>query len=163
MSLSSPVPPKVYSYGLLLSKSFDQSDLLSDTFPSLDAIGHLHINGDNQSVSSFARDHGIPLTIWPLTGSRCAPWAISRVVESSDAVYIFADEGSKSAKLAVEACEKRAKNDAAFKWKKISFDPITIWKNRVFKAKEILACATTDDLKLEGNLWMKSVGKALES
>ena len=163
MSLSSPVPPRQFTYGLLVSKAFDHADLLTESFPSLDAIGHLHTNGENAIVSAFARDHGIPLTVWPLTGSRCAPWAISRVVESSDAVYIIADAESTSAHLAVETCEKRAARDERFKWKLIPFEPVGVWKARCFKAKEILACATPEDAKQEGNLWMKSVGKALDS
>lgn len=163
MSLSTPVPPPQFNYGVLVSKAFDHADLLTSTFPSLDAIAHLHTAGENATVLQFVRDYGLTLTCYPVTGGKCAPWAISRVVEASDAVYVIADEGSKSARLAVETCERRAKSDEKFRWKLIHFDPVECWRNRVNKAKEILACATPDDASMETNQWFKSVGKALDS
>lgn len=166
MSLSTPIPPKQFSYGILTSKSFDDPDLLFSLFSGhFDSVAHIYTNAatdpDADLVSRFCRQNGIPYTVFPIIGHRNQPWAISRIVENSDAVYIIADEESQSAALAVKECERKGAKDSAFKWKLIPFEPAVRWKMRVFRAKEILACMSKEELK--DSLWAKSVGKALES
>lgn len=161
MSLAHPTPAKIFSYGIIASSGFDDKNLLPELFEGhLNSIGHIYTNGANPFVLDFARNYGIPHTVFPLTAHRSLPWSTSRIVEASDAVYVIANEESKSAKIVLEQCERRAKKDAKFKYKLVGFDSVGFWKGKVFKAKEILACATPEDGAR--NLWMNSVGEALE-
>lgn len=148
MSLETPPPVKTYRLGVVAAKNLDDpsflSDLISENVP---AISHLYTNGANALVTDFAREHGIPYTVFPLNGGRSLPWSNSRIVETSDFVYVIGTTSSKSAGQAVAACVA-----AKVKHRLISYDPCTHWRERVQAMGAALAVITPADAARIGGL-----------
>lgn len=136
MSLDTPKPVKKWPIGVIVSRSFDNPDLLVDILsPHIEQIEHVHTNGSQPGaklVEDFCRDNKLVYTVWPST--RHAFYANGRVIENSSFVYIITDGHSKSAKQAEEEC--RAK---PVKYKVLHYDPATAWKQKVEWAREVLA------------------------
>lgn len=135
MSLDSPVPPKQWPVGIIVSRSFDNPDLLPDCIGEhIASISHIHTNGaqpGSKLVEDFCRDSKIPYTVHPSTIH--AFTANNEVVDASAFVYIVSDGKSKSAKNAEERCVAKG-----IKHKVLHYDPVNEWKKKVEWANEIL-------------------------
>lgn len=134
MSLDSPKPIKKWPIGVIVSRSFDNPDLLVDILsPHIDQIEHVHTNGSQPGaklVEDFCRDNKLVYTVWPST--RHAFYANGRVIDNSRFVYIITDGHSKSAKQAETECIAKP-----IKFKVLHYDPVTAWKQKVEWAREI--------------------------
>lgn len=135
MSLTTQTPPKQWPVGIIVSRSFDNPDLLSDCIGEKIAhISHIHTNGaqpGSKMVEDFCRDNKIPYTVHPSTIH--AFTANNEVVDSSVFVYIVSDGKSKSAKNAEERCAAKGTRS-----KILYYDPVNDWKRKVESANEIL-------------------------
>lgn len=154
MSLSTNAP--TFRLGILASKDFDSPQLLEDLFGAKrDQIAHVYTNGANDLITSFARSHGIPFTVYPVAGGRGLPASTRDIVDASEVVVIIASPESKSAEQIAEACAAKAARDETFTWRVHPFEPINHWREKVCKVAEILACMQTDELK--DSAWAKQV------
>ena len=135
MSLTTPTPIKQWPVGIIVSRSFDNPDLLPDCIAEKIAlISHIHTNGaqpGSKLVEDFCRDSKIPYTVHPSTIH--AFTANNEVVDSSAFVYIVSDGKSKSAKNAEERCAAKG-----IKFKVLHYDPVNDWKRKVEFANEVL-------------------------
>ncbi len=136
MSLDTPKPTKKWPIGVIVSRSFDNPDLLVDILsPHIDQIEHVHTNGSQPGaklVEDFCRDNKLTYTVWPST--RHAFYANGRVIDNSRFVYIITDGNSKSAKQAETECAAKP-----IRCKVLHYDPVTAWKQKVEWAREVLA------------------------
>lgn len=136
MSLDSPKPVKKWPIGVIVSRSFDNPDLLVDILsPHIEHIDHVHTNGSQPGaklVEDFCRDNKLVYTVWPST--KHAFYANGRVVDNSSFVYIITDGKSKSAKQAEAECVAKP-----IRFKVLHYDPVTAWKQKVEWAREVLA------------------------
>jgi hypothetical protein len=132
MSIQTIQPPKTYRLGIIASKSFDDPDFLEKHLSEVvSKISHINTNGINSLSENFAKDYGIPYTVFPIC-SRSAPWSNSRIIENSDFVYIISTPDSKNSKLAKEECERKK-----IKYKFFIHDSISFWKNKVKELQEV--------------------------
>lgn len=136
MSLSSPVPPRKWPIGIIVSRSFDNSDLLTTVLSQhIESISHVHTNGSqpgSKLVEDFCRDNKLTYTVHPST--RHAFVANNEVIDRSSFVYIITDGQSKAAKHAEEQCAAKP-----VKFRVLHYDPVTAWKQKVEWAREILS------------------------
>lgn len=163
MSLSDPKPVKTFKLGIVAAKSLDDFGFLFELLhENLSAISHINTNGANPLIQSFAMDHGIPYTVYPITAGRGLPLSTRDVVTASEFVYIISTPESKSSKQIEKVCQQwKAEQPDTFKgYKVIEYDPVTHWKTKVYKVCEILACMTNEDKAK--NLWADSILKELE-
>lgn len=146
-------PPSKLNVGIIASKNFDDPDFLEDLFfGKIDKIGHINTNGANYLILDFARENGIIYTVYPIN-CRSLPWSNSRIIESSDFVFIISNENSKSARLAEEECKKeKSKNKRNFNYKIVSFNPVENWKAKVEKIKQITDSFTDEQLNQNNSL-----------
>jgi hypothetical protein len=144
-----------FNLGIIASKNLDDPEFLNDLLgEKLDKIGHLFLNGANSLVTDFARENGVTYTVFPIN-KRSLPWSNSRIIESSDFVFIIASDESKSAKSAEEECQKRAAKEGInnlglkrkFAYKVVGFEPISHWRDKICKISEVLAATTKEDLE----------------
>lgn len=159
MALSTTQPIRQYNLGIICSKNFDNPDFLFDLLnKNLVAIKHIYTNGANQLVTDFAKENGISYTVYPIN-CRSLPWSNSRIIESSEFVFILGDEESKSAKIANEDCERHKIKNPKFSYRFVKFDPIQPWKQKVIEINEIINLISKEDL--EKNDALKAIAKAL--
>lgn len=145
MSLSTPQPaPPQYPVAILAAGSLDNPDFLDATVPELAraSISHIYTNGANPLVARFAADHGIPLTIFPLTGGRNLLWSTGRILEVAAFVYVVGDAESDSAEKIVKACVERGTPHREY-----LYEPAIYWKERVEKAREVLAAISDNHIR----------------
>ena len=151
MSLTTPTPIKTYNLGIIASKSFDDRDLIPDIFlGKVSEIEHVYTNGVSPIVLDWCTSEGIPYTVYPIVGGKTLPWSLSNVIDASAFILIIADENSKSAKQAVEACVKKGK-----KYKFVSFEPAEYWREKLCKVAEVIAVMTPEDKERNG--WVKAI------
>jgi hypothetical protein len=162
MSLTvAPPPVPTFSYGIITSASFDAPHILIDLFTGkFESVGHIYTNDATELVYRFACSNGFPTTTYPIHGGRSLPWSLANVIGASDAVYIIADEESKSAGMAAVLCERRAKRDEKFKWKIIPFDAAAHWREQVGRVDEIIQSITQDDMR--ANPTLAAIAKVLK-
>lgn len=138
MSLQSE---RKYRIGIIMSKGFDDPDFLPNRLgPHAGDILIVSTNGVNPLVTEFCQANGIIYTVYPI--SRTAPWSNSRIIESSDKVYILTTAGSHNAGLAVKECEKQGK-----KFEIVEREQVFAWKDKVSKAREVLDAIPEEDIK----------------
>lgn len=156
MSLHNPiVPVKQFPVGIISAKNLDDPDFLSKiTEGYIQQINHIYTNNANKLVYDFAFEHGIPLTVFPITGDRNLLWSIARIVENSKFVYIVATPDSKSAQHAKESCDQKS-----IKYRVYDFEPCNHWKEKVFKIAEIVAASTSEDK--EKSEFLRAVDKII--
>lgn len=156
MSLApAPQPPKQYPVGIVASKSLDDPAFIGDLIGgNVAAISHLYSNGANPLVATFAADHGIPHTIFPLTGGRSFPWALSQILDHVQFVYIIGDERSHGSEQAAAACLKRD-----IKHKEATYEAVDNWRGKVGKVAEILEVIPKEDVA--ANEWAKAIAKVV--
>lgn len=159
MSLSTIEPIRQYNLGIICSKSLDNPDFLFDLiYKNLAVIKHIYTNGANSLVTDFAKENGISYTVYPIN-CRSLPWSNSRIIESSEFVFILCDDDSKSAKLAKDDCEKHRLKNPKFSYKIVKFDPIQPWKQKMVEVTEIINLIPKEDL--EKNEALKAIAKIL--
>ncbi len=152
MSLTTPPQVKQYRLGVIAAKTLDDPGYLDELLgDKTETISHLYSNGANPFVAQFAADHGLPLTTFPLTGGRSLPWAISRIIENSDFVYIIGTPQSKSAGQAATECELRK-----VKHRLIQFEPCQYWKDKAMDVAEFITAMTAEDVERAGP-WLTAV------
>ncbi len=143
MSLSTTEQVKQFEVGVILSRNFDNGEILdSNLGPHLAQISHVHTNAPEPGgvvLEKFARSNGLPLTIWPT--SQHAFVSVNKVLEHSKFIYIITDGKSKVAQMAAEECKKKN-----LKHKIIQYDPCEFWREKVCKIEEILSAATNEEL-----------------
>lgn len=155
MSLAAPVPPKQYPIAILASTSLEDETLIPTLLgENITAVSHIYTNGANSLVTQFAASYGIAFTIYPLTGGASLPGSTNAILEHVRFAYVIVDGASKSGKLIIETCEKKA-----IQHKVVKFDPVDYWRFKVHKAREILAGATKEDVA--ASVHLQSVVKAL--
>lgn len=157
MSLSAPVKPDQFAIAILASTSLEDPILIPSLLgENLAAVSHIYTNGANPLVARFAAEHGIAFTIHPLTGGSSLPASTNAILDTENLAfaYVIVDEGSKSGKLVVDACEKKG-----IEHKVIRFDPVDYWRGQVCKVREILDAATKDDIA--ASLHLQSIAKAV--
>jgi hypothetical protein len=160
MSLTNTPPVPQYSLGLLCAKDFDSRDTLWDLLGTkLETIRHVYTNGVNALVTDFCREHGLPFTVYPVSGGKGLPWSTREVVDASEVVLIIATPASKSAAQVAEVCVARAKVDPAFKWRTIEHEPIAPWKAKVCQVAEIMEGMSPEDLA--ASPWAESVARVV--
>ncbi len=160
MSLETVEQPKRYHVAIIAPKSFDDPDFIEDMIgDKLANVAHIHTNGANSLVATFAMENGITHTVHPITGGRGLPASTRDIVDHTDFVYIISTQDSKSAAQVVKACESRAAKEPKFKWRVAPFDPITKWREKVGKIAEILARMPEEDR--EKNEFTKAAWGAL--
>jgi hypothetical protein len=162
MSLSDPKPVKTFKLGVIASKSLDDPGFLPDLLgDKTDVISHIYTNGANPLVTSFALEHGIPYTVYPITAGRGLPLSTRDIVMASEFVYIISTPDSKSASQVEKVCAQwLAERPDVFKgFKVLEYDSISHWKGKVCKAAEILACMSKEDTEKNG--WFHSIMKAI--
>lgn len=153
-----------FNLGVIASKNLDDGEFLNNLLgEKLDKIGHLFLNGANSLVTDFARENGVTYTVFPIN-KKSLPWSNSRIIESSDFIFIIASDDSKSAKSAEEECKKRVEKEAGnqaikrkFAYKVVMFEPISHWRDKVCRISEVLTATTKEDL--EKNSALKAIYK----
>lgn len=139
MSLT-PAAPKQFRYAILSAKNFDDPSFLAEQIgANLANIGHIYTNGANRLVEDFARENGIPCTVYPIQGSNLLT-STHLILNAVDAAYIIDAEGSKSAGQIKAMCEEKGVG-----YKLFPFEPCSHWKLKVCRAQEILAAADEKD------------------
>lgn len=158
MSLSNP--PSKFNLGVIAAKNLDDPEFLDNLLSkNIDRIAHIYTNGANQLVINYARENGIICTIYPIN-SRCIQWSNSKIMESSDFVFLISNEDSKSTKLAEEECEKEvAKNKRKFSYRVVCFDPVSNIKNKLAKIKEVIDTMKEDEV--DQNTHLKAIKKII--
>ncbi len=142
MSLNAPAPVRTFRVGIIAAKNLDDPQFLPDLVgENLGAIEHLYTNGANALVTDFARENGIPCTVFPIAGGRGLPWSTSRVIFHSEFVYIIATPESKSTPQVAGACEAKGT-----KYKVVPYEPLARWKQSVEKTREIISAMSKDEL-----------------
>lgn len=158
MSLENTQPAHTYRLGLLCSRDFDSRDLLDDMLGAkLATISHLYTNGVNALVTDWARENGLPYTVYPISGGRGLPASTRDVVEASDVVLIIASAESKSAEQIATICRDRAARERrahealpdnpepVFKWRLQEYEPINHWRAKVQQVAEIVEAVPEDE------------------
>ena len=154
MSLETVTPIKQHRLGIVAAKNLDDSGFLEELLgENISVISHINTNGANQEVVNFARDHGIPCTIYPLIG-RSLPWSNARILDNSDFVYIIGTTESKSAGQTVAECKLRK-----IKHRLIHFDSCAHWRDKVQAIGGVLAAFTAEDIE-KSKAWIDQL-KAL--
>ncbi len=126
MSLATPAPVKQWRLGLIAAKALDDPGYLDEMLDGkVETISHILCNGANPLVAAFAQDHGLPYTVYPLTGGRSLPWSNSRIIEGSDYVLIVATPDSKSAAQAAAECVAKQ-----VKHRTVQFEPCKHWREK---------------------------------
>lgn len=159
MSLETPAPTKTYRLGLIAAKTLDDPGYLDEMLgDKATTISHILGNGANPLVATFAQDHGIPYTVWPLTGGRSLPWSNSRIIEGSDYVLIVATPQSKSAAQAAAECVAKQ-----VKHRVIQFEPCQYWRQKteglelkVQQVGAVLAVVPAEDVA-SSQAWVKQL------
>lgn len=160
MSLSHPVPDRQYNLALFLSKDVDSPQLLEDLLGAkAPTIKHLFTNGANDLVAAFALTHGIPFTVYPISGGRGLPASTRSVLSAADTALLISTPDSKGAGQIAEMCREREAEAEAFSWREIVHEPSTHWRTKVYQIKEILYAMSKDDIK--ANEWLKAVERVL--
>lgn len=143
MSLtSSPLVPSIpqFPVAIICSKSLDNAAFIPDLVgANVAAISHLYSNGANPLVAQFAADHGIPHTIFPLTGGRSFPWALTQILEHAQFVYVIGDQHSHGSEQAIQACIAKG-----IQFKEVVYDSVAHWKEEMVKMQE-----QTDKMRVE--------------
>lgn len=156
MSLATPIPPKTFRLGIVAAKNLDDPSFLDELVgENTPVVSHVYTNGANPLVFAFAADHGIPLSVFPLTGGRSLPWSTSRIIENSDFVFVVGTSSSKSAGQVVTACVA-----AGVKHRLVQYDPCTHWREKVVKAAALLAVMTPEDVE-RGGAWVAAIKESL--
>ncbi len=159
MLTNTPVTPR-WPVAIVAAKSLDDPSFIEEMIGGhVGSISHVYTNGASKLVTDFARDNGIPCTVLPIQG-RGLPASTRDIVAASQFVYIIETPDSKSAKQVVKICEERKKRDPTFTGHRVyQHDPATVWREKVGKVAEILACMGKDDMA--ANAWAQAVWKAV--
>lgn len=163
MSLSGTASGLKYNLGILASKDFDSRDLLWDTLSDkLETIRHVYTNGVNPLVMEFARNYGIPYTVYPVHGGRGLPASTHDVVDASDFVLVIATPESKSVETITKICAEKvgkplSEGRIPFKWRVIPYEPYSHWCAKVQRIGEIVGALGKDELAT--NEWARAVAK----
>ncbi len=135
MSIESISQIKQFKVGIIISRNFDNLDLLEQTIGSnIQFISHIYSNAPmpgGKYLEDFCREQKIPLTVFPANPHTFS--AISNVLQNSSFVYIITDGTSKAATTAEEFCKKDQ-----VKYKIINYNPFSHWGQMIVKIKEIL-------------------------
>lgn len=174
MSLSTPVQPRKFALGLIVSRSFDRPTVLHDLLgDKLDRVSHIYSigAGDGHAViDRFCRDNGLDHTVFPATQHTFR--AVSRVIEASEFVYILSDGESKMAAFAKQECGNRAALEqaeveanqraagTAFRFKEVAYDAVAHWRTLVGQVQEILAAVPKDDV--EASEVLKAIARVVK-
>jgi hypothetical protein len=156
MSLSQTEQIKQFEIGVIISRSFDNRELLDAHLgPHVVNISHVHTNAPEPGgafLEKFARDNALPLTIWPT--SQHAFVSLNNVLDHSKFIYIITDGKSKIADMAKVECEKKK-----LKYKVIEYDPTEYWRSKVIKVSEVLAAIPSEEIS--GNEAIKAIAKII--
>lgn len=156
MSLSKTEIVKQFEVGVIISRNFDDGDLLDNNLgPHLAQISHIHTNAPEPGsaiLERFARDNAVPFTVWPT--SQHAFVSVNKVLEHSKFIYIITDNKSKIATMAEQECKKKS-----LKYKIIQHEPIECWRMKVAKVEEIVSAMTPEDIA--GSEAIKSIQKVI--
>lgn len=160
MSLEAPPDIPRYHLAVIAPKDFDSDALLDETLgPKVANIAHLYTNGANRRITDWALTHGIGHTVYPITCGRGLPASTRDIIEASDVVLVIETPESKSARQVADMCAARSKRDADFRWRKIAYDPVANWREKVGRVEEALAAMSEDDKA--ASPWLQAVEEAV--
>ncbi len=147
MSIAPP-PPSQYTIGVIAAKTLDDAEYLNDLLGEKVAnIAHVYTNGANPLVVDFARENGIPCTVYPINAGRGLPWSNDQIISVSQFVYVIGSEESKSAGQALVQCEREKERRPTFRHKLLQFEAINHWRSKVCRAAEILDAQEKDAIE----------------
>ncbi len=155
MSLATVTPIPQFALGIIASKTLDDAQFIPDLIgANVAAISHIYTNGANPLVAQYAQDHGIPNTVYPLTGGSNHLTSTGLIAEKVVKVYLIADGQSKSATQVEEVCKQKGVTCRRF-----GYEAAAHWREKVCKTAEILAGMTDEERK--ANPWAASAWKAI--
>lgn len=153
MSLSTP--PRAYKLGIIAARNLDDPDFLPELLNDKAAqVSHLYTNGANPFVPAYAACHGLPCTIFPLTGGSCLPKSTTLILDNSDFVYVIGSVDSKSAGYAASECHRRG-----IRFKLLDYEPVSHWRAKLGKVAEILAATTAEEVA--GHATLKAIARVV--
>lgn len=125
---------KTYAVGIIAPRTFNDLTVLQELLADkLQFVSHINTNNvvaGGETVQSYAKHLGIPLTIYPVK-STVGGILISNtnIIQESEFIFILDDGESKNTELAKDICEKRTK-----KFKIVQFTPLPTKQPELLKA-----------------------------